>query len=455
MDKRFPIEDQIEMLAMSLRGAVISPRHPDYDEARRLTLGSVQRRPAAVVRVANAADVAATVNFARATGLELAVRSGGHSISGHGSCDGGIAIDLRGLDDLVIDHETGTAWVGTGLTSGEVTAEVERHGKIIGFGDSGTVGVGGITLGGGIGYMVRKYGLTIDSLLAAEVVTAAGDIVVADERNHPDLFWALRGGGGNFGIVTRFRYRLQPLPEFTGGMLVLPAVPEVVAGFAAAAEAAPEELTTIAMIMPLPPVPFIPPAAHGRIALVGMMAYAGNAADADAALAPFRSLATPLADMVRPGRYTSMYLPEQPAEVSIRSSFMDRIGVAEAACMIERIETCTAPMRMAQFRILGGAMARVAPGATAFAHRRSRIMTSFLAMYGDPSAAAFYDRWAEDALAPLRQTDRGAYVNFLARQGEDGLRAAYPEEVWQRLRQVKRQYDPENLFRLNQNIPPA
>ena len=231
MDKRFPIEDQIEMLAASLKGRVIGPRHADYDATRKVALAQFDKKPAAVIRVANAADVAAVINFARATDLPLAIRSGGHSTVGHSGTDGGLVIDLRDLNGIDIDAETGTAWCGTGMTAGEVTDAVQMHGFIIGFGDAATVGIGGLTLGGGIGYLVRKHGLTIDSLVAAEVVTAAGDIVIADETSHPDLFWALRGGGGNFGVVTRLKYKLHRLPAFTGGPLILPADPDVVAGF--------------------------------------------------------------------------------------------------------------------------------------------------------------------------------------------------------------------------------
>jgi FAD/FMN-containing dehydrogenase len=385
------------------------------------------------------------------------VRSGGHS--GFSCTEGGLVVDLRDLNAIEIDAEARTAWAGTGLTAGEVTAAVEQHGLIVGFGDSASVGIGGITVGGGIGYLVRKHGLTIDSVLAAEVVTAAGDILVADERHHPDLFWALRGGGGNFGVVTRFKYRLHPLPAFTGGPLVLPATPEVLAGFVAAAEAAPEELSTIAMVMPLPPLPVIPPEAHGRLALVGMIAYAGDPVAAERAIAPFRALATPFADLVRPGPYSSMYLPENLEErpaVSLRTLFMERVGLEEARRIIESLQASDAPMKMAQVRVLGGAFARVPAGATAFAHRQSRIMAAFLAMYPpSPDAMARHDRWATGCMTALRQDDTGAYVNFLALEGPERLRAAYPGPTWERLRQVKRRYDPENLFHLNQNIPPA
>lgn len=459
MDKRFLLEDQIEMLAWSLRGRVIARNHAEYDQMRTVALGNFDHRPVALIRVANAADVAAVINFARATDLQIAVRGGGHSIGGHSGTDGGLVVDLRDLNTISIDVDNQTAWAGAGMTAGAVTAEVEKHGLIVGFGDSGTVGIGGLTLGGGIGYMVRKHGLTIDSLLAAEIVTANGDIVVADESHHTDLFWALRGGGGNFGVVTRFKYRLHPLPSFVGGPLVLPATAEVVAGFAAAAAAAPEELSTIAMLMPVPPVPFVPTEMHGKLALIGMMAFAGTPDAAKVALQPFRALATPIADLVGPAPYSSMYAMDPPPEmrpaVSCRSHFTDSFGLEDARRMLAALEACDAPMKMAQLRVLGGAFSRVAAGATAFAHRQSPIMVAFLALYDDAGATAQYNDWANSALASLGQSNGGAYVNFLGSEGDKGLSAAYPAAAWDRLRKVKLQYDPENLFRLNQNIPPA
>jgi FAD/FMN-containing dehydrogenase len=308
--------------------------------------------------------------------------------------------------------------------------------------------------------MVRKHGLTIDSLLAAEIVTAAGDILLADASHHPDLFWALRGGGGNFGVVTRLKFRLHPLPAFVGGPLVLPATAEVLAGFAAAAEAAPEDLSTIGLVMPAPPVPFVAPEFHGKLVFIGMMAFAGAPDAAQQALAPFRALAMPIADLVRPAPCSSLYMMDPPADmrpmVSVRSRFVDSFGVAEAALMLDAMARCDAPMKMAQLRVLGGAFSRVPAGDTAFAHRDARIMVAFLAMYGGgPDVVARQERWANDALAALRPGKSGAYVNFLAEEGADGLAAAYPKATWHRLRQVKRRYDPENLFRRNQNIPPA
>jgi FAD/FMN-containing dehydrogenase len=455
MDKRFPLEDQIAMLASALKGRVIMPGSPDYDALRMVQVMNFDKRPAALVRVANAADTAAVINFARATDLEVAVRSGGHSVGGFSGTNGGLVIDLREINGLEIDRDAMTLWAGAGLRAGEITTTLEKQGFIVGFGDSATVGIGGLTTGGGIGYLVRKHGLTIDSLLAAEVVTAMGDIVVADEKNHPDLFWALRGGGGNFGVVTRFKYRMHALPEFTCGPLVLPATPEVIAGFVAAAEAAPEELSAIAMAMPAPPLPFLPPELVGQTVFVALMAYAGPVDAAQQVLAPFRALATPIADLVGPAPLSSLYIPDERPALAIRTLFMDHIGRAEAAVMLEHLGRSDTPRRMAQIRVLGGALARVAGDATAFAHRQSRILVAYLALCEDVEEARRHDAWADDAIAALKQNDNGAYVNFVALEGKERLRAAYPGETWERLRRIKRKYDPENFFRLNQNIPPA
>ena len=216
------------------------------------------------------------VTFARESGLPLAVRSGGHSGAGHGTTDGGIVLDVRDITTLEVDAVRRTAWAGAGMTAGEYSKEVGVHGLATGFGDTGSVGLGGITLGGGVGYLTRKYGLTIDSVLAAEVVTAAGDCLRVDAASHPDLFWAIRGGGGNFGVVTRFQYRLHPVDRIVGGMLLLPATADVIVKVIDAAAAAPEELTIIANVMPAPPMPFVPEAQHGQLSVLILLCYAGE-----------------------------------------------------------------------------------------------------------------------------------------------------------------------------------
>src|SRR5688572_12761626 len=258
-----------------VKGRVITPEDPSYDQARTVFYGGIDKRPTAIVRVSDVADVRRAIATARDEGYELAVRSGGHSIVGHSTTDGGIVIDLRAMSSIDVDPDAGSAWIETGANAIHVTEALAKHGLVVGFGDAGSVGVGGITLGGGIGFLVRKLGMTIDSLLAAEVVTADGRHLEIDAEHHPDLFWAIRGGGGNFGVVTRLQFRLHELRQFTGGILILPATPETIADFAAAAMTAPDELSTIGNVMPAPPLPFLPPEVHGRLVIFAMMAFAG------------------------------------------------------------------------------------------------------------------------------------------------------------------------------------
>jgi FAD/FMN-containing dehydrogenase len=367
-------------------------------------------------------------------------------------------LDLRDMRELHIDAKSRTAWAETGLTAGEYTTAADAYDLATGFGDTGSVGIGGLTLGGGIGYLVRKHGMTIDNLLAAEIVTADGQVRRVNANNDPDLFWAIRGGGGNFGVATRFQFRLHPLNTILGGMLFLPATPEIVAGFLAEAEAAPEELSTIANILPAPPVPFIPAEQHNKLIVMAMLVYAGDPEPGQRALAPFRALAAPIADMVRPMRYPEMF-PQQEGEYHptavAHTMFVERIDQEAAETIMHYLQASDATMRAAQLRVLGGAMARVPNDATAFAHRQSRIMLNLAAFYNGPEDQVARQAWMMDFAAALDQGESGAYVNFLGDEGANRTRAAYPGSTWDRLRQIKARYDPTNLFRLNQNIPPV
>jgi FAD/FMN-containing dehydrogenase len=448
----------IPKLRHTLNGRVITPGDPDYDQARTVFVGGIDRHPAVIVKAADTSDVARVVSLARETGLELAVRSGGHSSAGHSVCEGGIVLDLSGMNALDINVDHHTAWTQTGLTAGQYTTAAGAYGLATGFGDTGSVGIGGLTLGGGVGYLVRKHGLTIDSLLAAEVVTADGRLLSTDAETHPDLFWAIRGGGGNFGVATRFQFRLHPVDHVVGGMLLLPATPEVMAAFVAEAEAAPEELSTIANIMPAPPMPFVPAEQHGRLVVMAMLVYAGDSEAGQRAVAPFRRLVTPIADLVRPMRYPEIYPADDggfhPTAVG-RTMFVDQVDRQVAATILEYLRGSDASMRVAQLRVLGGAMARVPAEATAFAHRHSRIMVNVAAFYQGPSDHDVRAAWVGDFAAALQQGDTGAYVNFLGEEGPARVRQAYPGATWDRLVAIKARYDPTNLFRLNQNIPPT
>ena len=445
-------------LRAALVGRVIAPEDEEYDEARTVVAGGIDRRPLVIARAANDTDVAQVIELARETGLPLAVRCGGHSGAAHSVVDDGIVLDLRDMTALDIDVDGRTAWAEAGLTAGAYSTAVAAHGLATGFGDTGSVGLGGITTGGGVGYLGRKHGLTIDSLIAADVVTADGQRVRVDAEHHPDLFWAIRGGGGNFGVVTRFQFRLHPLASTVGGMLILPATADTIAGFIAAAEAAPDELSTIANVMPCPPMPFVPEEHHGKIVILGMLTYAGDTEAGERALAPFRALATPITDMLKEQPYPEMFPPEDdsyhPTAVA-RTMFIDRVDRGDAQTIIEFLTASDAAMRVAQLRVLGGAIARVPNDATAYAHRASRIMVNVAAFYEGQDDKAIREAWVAEFAAALHQGDTGAYVNFLADEGETRVRAAYPGDTWDRLAAIKARYDPKNLFRLNQNVPPA
>jgi FAD/FMN-containing dehydrogenase len=446
----------IPQLRTQLNGQLVTPDDPVYDQARTLFYGGFDRRPQLIVQAADTADVGRVVALARETGLELAVRSGGHSPAGHSVIDGGIVLDLTAMRRLDLDAETRTAWAQPGLTAVEYTTAAAAHRLATGFGDTGSVGIGGITLAGGVGFLVRKHGLTIDNLLAAEVLTADGELLNIDADNHPNLFWALRGGGGNFGVATRFQFRLHPLDQIVGGMLLLPASAEVVAGFIALAEAAPEELSTIANVMVAPPLPFLPAELHGQLIIMAMMAYAGEVQAGQRALAPFQALATPLGDMVKPMPYPEIYPPEDPSyhpAAVAHTMFLDQIDHQVAETIIGYLEASDASVRVAQLRVLGGAMARVPVEATAFAHRRSAIMATVASFYDGAADKPVRQAWVDEFAAALQQSDDGAYVGFLTDADPGRVRRAYPGSTWDRLVQVKARYDPTNLFHNNHNIP--
>jgi FAD/FMN-containing dehydrogenase len=441
-----------------LAGPVVGPGDPGYDEARRVFLPSIDRHPSAIVQPTDAGEVAFVVALARENGLQLAVRGGGHSSAGHGTSEGGIVLDLARLQALEIDAGRRVAHAAGGLTSGEVTSAAAAHGLAAGFGDTSSVGIGGLTLGGGMGYLVRKHGLTIDHLLGAEVVTADGRVLEVDAERNPDLFWAIRGGGGNFGVVTRFDYRLHPVDMVTGGLLALPATSQTIAGLVAEAEAAPDELSLIANVLPAPPLPFVPPELIGSPLLLVVLVHAGSLDEGGRAVAPFRALADPVADFVRAMPFREVFQAEAqgaPRRAVVRTLFSDALDEDAAGELLDRLKASTAQVPAAQIRVLGGAAGRVPSAATAFAHRHRRLMLNVAAVYASPEEDHLHQAWAENAAAALRRGQDGAYANFLGDEGPERVKAAYPGWTWERLAEVKRRYDPENLFHLNQNVPPT
>jgi FAD/FMN-containing dehydrogenase len=459
MQPPLPAGLSIDALRSRVTGRVVGPDDRDYDDLRTIAAGGFDTRPAAIVRPADANDVSGVVDLARQHGIELAVRSGGHSAAGYGSTDGGIVLDLRDLTSFDLDAASQTAWVGAGWTALELSSLTAPLGLVIPFGDTGSVGIGGLTVAGGVGYLVRKHGLTIDSLLEAEVVTADGRIRLVDEVTEPDLFWAIRGGGGNLGVITRFRFRLHPLETTAGGMLILPATPQAVAAFVAAAEAAPETLSAIANIMPAPPMPFIPEAVHGQLIILASLLHSGEAAEGEQVLAPFRAIAEPLMDRLGPVAYLDLFPPEGPADqppiAEVHPLFLDHLGESEAAAILDALQASSAPMRVVQVRVLGGAVARVPVEATAYAHRRALIMLNIVAVCAGPDDRPTQRAWAEELAGRLDQGVPGAYVAFMGDESPERLREAFPGGTWDRLQELKARYDPTNVFHRNANVPPA
>jgi FAD/FMN-containing dehydrogenase len=381
-------------------------------------------------------------------------------MAGFSTGDDVLVIDVRNLRGLDVDPDSGLVHAGAGLTAGMVTAELAKHGLAIPFGDTASTGIAGLTLGGGVGYLARKFGLAIDRVRAMEVVTAGGEIVIASADENPDLFWALRGGGGNFGVVTRFSYEAVRVPETLSGALVLPLTAEVLSGVLAIADNAPDELSTIVDIMPAPPAPFIPPDLVGTPIVFLTLVYAGDPGEGQTVVDRFRGIAAPIADLVGPMPYGGIFQftaeAEVPGPAVVRSMYTDALDEPTIHRIIERV---TAPDRatfsVTQLRVLGGQVSRVAPEDTAFSHRNAELMYTIYALLTEPERTAQDRQWLTeyfDALSPL---GNGVYVNFLEVEGDARVRAAYGEATYRRLVEIKARWDPDNVFRRNQNITAA
>jgi FAD/FMN-containing dehydrogenase len=452
------VTDRLEPLRSRLAGQLLTADSAGYDSAR-TTLSSTDRFPLAIVHVANVDDVVATVDFARDHGLPLAVRSGGHSLGGYSVVTDAVVVDFSTMKAVTIDPDTRTARVQAGATSGDLAGPAAAHGLALSTGDTHSVGLGGLTTGGGIGFMVRKHGLAIDNLLEAQVVTAGGEILTASADENPDLFWAIRGGGGNVGVITEFTFRLASVPQVLGGALILPATREVIRGYIDHSVTAPDDLTTIANLMHLPPVPFVPAERIGEPVLLVLVTWSGDIEAGQQALAPLRALAEPVADVIAPMPYPAMYqltADQVVAHVaSVRSMFADDLSDAAIDAMLAALAQASSPMSVVQLRGLGGAYGRVANDATAFAHRERKLFVSILNIWFDVTEdRAPHEAWTDALWETLRPEGAGVYVNFLEREGPDRVREAYPGGTYERLQAIKAKYDPENLFRFNQNIPP-
>jgi FAD/FMN-containing dehydrogenase len=453
----------VDELRGRLRGAALLPGDEGYDAARTVWNAMIDRRPALIVRCRGAADVAEGVRFARERGMRLAVRGGGHNIAGSAVCDGGLVIDLSPMRSVRVDPRRRVAWVEPGCTLADFDREAQAYGLATPLGINSTTGVAGLTLGGGFGWLSRSLGLTVDNLLSADVVTAAGELVHASATEHPDLFWAIRGGGGNFGVVTSFEFRLHPVgPTVLSGLVVHPldAAPQVLRFYRDFVRRAPEQLVCWFVLRIAPPLPFLPPEWHGKHILALAMCYAGEMAEGEAAAAPLRAFGTPIADVVGPHPFTAWQAVLDPLLTPGMRNYWKSHDFTELSdglieVLVEHARRIPDPQTEIAFANLGGAVARVPAEATAYRHRDAEFVVNVHGRWEDPDKDSRCIAWARglfDAAAPF--STGGVYVNFLTADEEARVPQAYGAN-YTRLAEVKRRYDPDNLFRVNQNIAPG
>lgn len=456
-------DDAIGMLAKALRGAVLLAGDPGYEEARTVWNGMHDRRPGLVIRAIDREDIAVAVRFARDNGLVMAIRAGGHQIAGHAVVEDAVMLDLSQMRAIRVDPERRTARVQAGCLLADVDRETQAHGLAVPVGINSTTGIAGLTLGGGFGWITRKFGMTIDNLLAAEVVLADGSVVQASAREHPDLFWAIRGGGGNFGVVSAFEFALHPLgPQVMSGLVVHPIAdaPALLAAFRDICAEAPDELTVWTVMRKAPPLPFIPQEWHGCEVLIFAACYAGDMAEGERAMAGLRGLGTPIADVISPHPFVGWQAAFDPLLAPGARNYWkshdflalsdEVIGVVLAA-----VGDLPDPQTEVVLAHLGGAMARVAPNATAYPQRAAHFVMNVHTRWSDPARDAVCIGWARtlfDRAAP--HAAGSVYVNFMPEDDAGRIGCAYGANM-ERLGRVKARYDPQNLFRTNHNIPAA
>ena len=458
-------EASIGAFRTKFRGELIRPNDEAYDKARAVFNGMIDRRPALIARPTGAADVIEAVNLARESGLPLAVHCGGHSLAGSSVCDDGLVIDLSRMRGVRVDPTARTARANAGVVWGEFDRETQLFGLATPGGRVTTTGLGGFTLGGGYGWLSPKFGLTCDNLISADVVTADGRLVTASEDENADLLWGLRGGGGNFGVVTSYEFRLHRLgPLVIGGLLLHPIDrgPEVARAYHAYVESGPDELATAIAVLMAPPAPFVPEHLWGKPVFGIVVLYAGAAEDAGPVVAPLKRLGPPTVDLVQPMPYTAFQAlldPTAPWGLHVYSRAEHLIdltdGAMDAVLQYGAEIAAFSPWSQTVIFRHGGAVSRVPDEATAFSHRGAAYLAHPIAAWEDPTDTDRYLDWVRRFSAALRpSTTGGVYLNLDAEQGEDRVRANFGAEKYARLAALKAKWDPENLFRLNHNIKP-
>jgi len=452
--------DDVESLRSALRGDIVLPGEPGYDEARTVWNAMIDRRPGIVIRCRGTADVLQAVRFATERDLLVAVRAAGHNIAGKAVCDDGVLIDLSGMRSVRVDRASRTAWVEPGATLADFDRETQAFGLTTPVGINSTTGVAGLTLGGGFGWTTRKFGLTIDNLISVDVVAATGKLLKASETENPDLFWALRGGGGNFGIVTGFEFRLHPLgPEVMSGLIVHPFADaaKLMPQYRAFIADAPDEVSAWIVMRKAPPLPFLPEIWHGKEVFILAACYTGSMAEGEKALAPLRGIGSPIADVVGPHPFVGWQSAFDPLLTPGARNYWkshDLKALSDEACatMIEFAGRLPTPECEIFIAGLGGAMGKPAPDSTAYGGRAANFVLNVHTRWREASddkrciawARDFFDRTAPHALGT-------AYVNFLTEDEGDRLADSYGAN-YKRLADIKAKYDPRNFFRVNQNI---
>ena len=446
----------------SFRGELIRPEDPGYDEHRKVWNGSIDRAPAAITRCATTQEVVDAVSLARESGLPTAVKAGGHSFPGLSTCDDGIVIDLGKMKVVDVDPEAGTVRVEAGVLLGELDAATQAHGLAVPAGVVTHTGVAGLTLGGGIGWLHRKYGLTIDQLLSATLVTAGGEVVRASESETVELFWGLRGGGGNFGIVTEFEFGLQPLgPTVLAGPIFWPIEdsPKVLRFYRDWIADAPDELMTLVMHRKAPPLEFVPDELHGRLIVGVVCCWSGDLEEGERVIRPLREFGSPVLDQCVPKPFVEHQALLDPSFPHGRWYYVRSCDVAELTdevidITVEYSSRIVSPLTSFPIWQLGGAIGRVGNDETAFNGRDSGHTFNIAVCTQDSDGFEREREWARDFWSALEPFHQSVYVNFLMEEGQERVREAYGDRKYERLRALKREYDPDNLFRLNQNIPP-
>lgn len=456
-------DDAVEALRARLRGTVALNGDAGYDEARTVWNAMVDRKPGLVVRARGAGDVCAAVDFARENGLLLSVRSGGHQIAGHSVAEGAVLLDLSLMKSVRVDAAARTAWVEPGATLGDVDKETAANGLVLPTGINSTTGIAGLTLGGGFGWLTRKHGMTLDNLISADVVTADGRRLRASETENPDLFWAIRGGGGNFGVVTGFEFALHPMRgEILAGLIVHPfaEAPRLYRAYRDLAPRLPEELAVWTVCRKAPPLPFLPEAWHGREIFVFAVCHTGDPAEGEKALAEVRALGKPIADVVGPATFAGWQTAFDPLLAPGMRNYWKSHDFADLADdLIDTLSTALGDSPAPDCEIfiaqVGGAMARVAPGATAYPQRNAHYIMNVHTRWTDRAGDDACRAWARDVFARTAPFSMGtAYINFMPEDETDRVNGVYGGNL-KRLQEIKARYDPGNLFRVNHNVAPA